>query len=90
MAGLINASLTQNLLWNIERTFSNILIPFMNSKAMADRNSEDLLIKVKKELLPCLRSFARWQNFLLEIIIYADLFSVHSELQKQFGQKEFS
>ena len=90
MAGLINASLTQNLLWNIERTFSNILIPFMNSKAMADRNSEDLLVKVKKELLPCLRSFARWQTFRLRLLLMLIFFLVHSELQKRFGQKEFS
>ena len=59
MSGLVNGSLTENLLWNIERTFSNIFVPFMNSKAMADRSSEELLVKVKKELLPCLRSFAR-------------------------------
>ena len=60
MSGLVNGSLTENLLWNIERTFSKVYVPFMNSKAMADRSSEELLVKVKKELLPCLRSFARF------------------------------
>ena len=48
------------MLWNIERTFSNIFIPFLNSKATADKISEELFRKVKKELLPCLRSFTRY------------------------------
>ena len=59
LAGLINATQTETLLWNIERTFSNIFIPFLNSRAMADRISEELFRKVKQELNPCLRSFAR-------------------------------
>ena len=59
LAGLINATSTEILLWNIERTFSNIFIPFLNSRAMADRISEELFRKVKQELNPCLRSFAR-------------------------------
>jgi hypothetical protein len=29
------ASLTENLLWNIERTVSNVFIPFLNSKVVA-------------------------------------------------------
>lgn len=57
LTGLINASQTEYLLWNIERIFSNIFIPFLNSKATSDKISEDLFKKVKKELLPCLRSF---------------------------------
>ena len=59
LAGLINATQTETLLWNIERTFSNIFIPFLNSRATADRISEELFRKVKQELNPCLRSFAR-------------------------------
>ena len=59
LAGLVNATNTETLLWNIERTFSNIFIPFLNSRAMADRISEELFRKVKQELNPCLRSFAR-------------------------------
>ena len=68
LAGLINATQTETLLWNIERTFSNIFIPFLNSRATADRISEELFRKVKQELNPCLRSFARYvfaANFLL-------------------------
>ena len=60
LAGLINATQTETLLWNIERTFSNIFIPFLNSRATADRISEELFRKVKQELNPCLRSFARY------------------------------
>ena len=50
---------SEYMLWNIERTFSNIFIPFLNSRATADKISEELFRKVKKELLPCLRSFTR-------------------------------
>ena len=57
MAGLVNASLNENLLWNIERTVSNVFIPLLNTNCMGDRGSNQLLFKVKKELLPCLRSF---------------------------------
>ena len=59
MAGLVNASLNENLLWNIERTVSNVFIPLLNTNCMGDRGSDQLLYKVKKELLPCLRSFTR-------------------------------
>ena len=59
LAGIINASDTEYLLWNIERTFSHIFIPFLNSAATADKISEELFRKVKMELLPCLRSFTR-------------------------------
>ena len=59
LAGMINASGTEYMLWNIERMFSNIFIPFLNSKATSDKISEDLFRKIKKELLPCLRSFTR-------------------------------
>ena len=30
LGGLINASKTENILWNIERIFSNIFIPYLN------------------------------------------------------------
>ncbi len=45
------------MLWNIERTISRIYIPVLLTQSMADRGCKDLLVKVKKELLPCLRSF---------------------------------
>ena len=57
MAGIINANIVENLLWNIERTVSNIFIPLLNANCMGDKGSDQLVIKVKKELLPCLRSF---------------------------------
>ena len=59
MAGLVNATLNENLLWTIERTVSNVFIPLLNTNCMGDRGSDQLLYKVKKELLPCLRSFTR-------------------------------
>ena len=55
--GMVDARLPENLLWNIERIVTNIFIPILNSSALG--GSEDLQIKVKNELLPCLRSFTR-------------------------------
>ena len=46
MAGLVNASLNENLLWNIERTVSNVFIPLLNTNCMGDKGSSQLLIKV--------------------------------------------
>ena len=54
---MVDARLPENLLWNIERIVTNIFIPILNSSALG--GSEDLQIKVKNELLPCLRSFTR-------------------------------
>ena len=36
---------------------SNVFLPFLNSKAIEERAGETLVLKVKKNLLPCLRSF---------------------------------
>ena len=57
MAGLVNATINENLLWTIERTVSYVFIPLLNTNCMGDKGSDQLLYKVKKELLPCLRSF---------------------------------
>ena len=60
MAGVINANVVENLLWNIERTVSSVFIPLLNANCMGDKGSDQLAVKVKKELLPCLRSFTRY------------------------------
>ena len=60
MAGIINANVVENLLWNIERTVSDVFIPLLNANCMGDKGSDQLVVKVKKELLPCLRSFTRY------------------------------
>ena len=57
MCGLLNAQEGDYLLWNIERTITKIYIPVLLDSCMGDKGSKDLLTKVKKELLPCLRSF---------------------------------
>ena len=58
MLGMVDARQPENLLWNIERIVTNIFIPILNSSSTGEGN-EDLKIKVKNELLPCLRSFTR-------------------------------
>ena len=47
MAGLVNASINENLLWNIERCVSNVFIPLLNTNGMGDRGSDQLLFKVQ-------------------------------------------
>jgi hypothetical protein len=37
MAGLVNATLNENLLWNIERTVTNVFIPLLNANGMGDK-----------------------------------------------------
>ena len=58
MTGLVEATVSENLLWNIERIVTMIFIPLLNANCMGDRGDQ-LAAKVKKELLPCLRSFTR-------------------------------
>ena len=63
-AGFIDAREPENLLWNIERIVTNIFIPILNSSAIGGPTvTEDLRKKVKNELLPCLRSFTRCENY---------------------------
>ena len=54
---MIGASSPNNILWNIERTVSEIFIPLLTNKCIGDKGSDVLSYKVRKELLPCLRSF---------------------------------
>ena len=37
MAGLVNATQNENLLWNIERTVTNVFIPLLNANGMGDK-----------------------------------------------------
>ena len=89
LAGLINASEMEYLLWNIERTISNIFIPFLNSRATADKISEELFRKVKQELLPCMRSFTRYvDDAMIVEILHKMSLPVHLELLNKCGKKE--
>ncbi|CAB4063578.1 DNAH [Lepeophtheirus salmonis] len=57
LTGILNAIEPDILLWSIERTVSKIFIPVLLDACALDKGTKDLLTKVKKELLPCLRSF---------------------------------
>ena len=68
---MIEGSECENILWNIERIITMIFIPILNSACMTDKSST-LSYKIKKELLPCLRSFTRYilyQNHGIDIAI---------------------
>ena len=41
----------------MERTVSEIFIPLLTNRCIGDKGSDLLSYKVRKELLPCLRSF---------------------------------
>ena len=73
---MIEGSESENILWNIERIITKIFIPILNSTCMTDKSST-LSYKIKKELLPCLRSFTRYCHFSSKyksIIIFHQLF----------------
>ena len=59
VCGMLDASVPDNLLWNVERTMSNLFIPILHNDDIALNGTSHLLGKVKNELLPCLRSFTR-------------------------------
>ena len=65
---MIDSRQPENLLWNIERIVTNVFIPILNSSSTGEGN-EDLKIKVKNELLPCLRSFTRFA-YKLKYLLY--------------------
>ena len=54
---MISAFSPETMLWNIERTVSEVFIPLLTNKCIGDKGTDLLSHKVKKELLPCLRSF---------------------------------
>ena len=89
--GMVDARLPENLLWNIERIVTNIFIPILNSSS-ALGGSEDLQIKVKNELLPCLRSFTRSELDLFQIFLSQLIwvFLAPSGWRRLSGWREFS
>ena len=54
---MFGATTPNNILWNMERTVSEIFIPLLTNRCIGDKGSDLLSYKVRKELLPCLRSF---------------------------------
>ena len=67
MAGMIEGSASENLLWNIERIITMIFIPILNANCISDKG-ETLSHKIKKDLLPCLRSFTSSLRVAEEIV----------------------
>ena len=57
ITGVISAVISENVLWYLERIVSMIFIPLLNTNLANDKTNELLRYKVRKELLPCLRSF---------------------------------
>ena len=57
ITGVISAVNSENVLWYLERIVSTIFIPLLNTNLANDKTNELLRYKVRKELLPCLRSF---------------------------------
>ena len=47
------------MLWQVERTISKVFVPYLNSQLLKDKTSNVIHVKVRKDLLPCLRSIGR-------------------------------
>jgi hypothetical protein len=59
LTGVLSAVASENILWSLERIVSTIFIPLLNTDNTSDKGTNQLRLKVRKELLPCLRSFTR-------------------------------
>ena len=59
---MLNATSKANILWSLERIVTQIFIPLLANRCFGNKNTHQpshLSYKVRKELLPCLRSFCR-------------------------------
>ena len=59
LVGPLNMQSIDNLIWQTERTITKIFLPFLNSKFITEKVNKPMNSKIRKDLLPCLRSYGR-------------------------------
>ena len=59
LIGPLNVQRIDNLLWQMDRTITKVFLPFLNSKIISEKVNKPMLSKIRRDLLPCLRSFGR-------------------------------
>ena len=60
LVGPLNMQSIDNLIWQTERTITKIFLPFLNSKFITEKVNKPMNSKIRKDLLPCLRSYGRF------------------------------
>ena len=83
LVGPLNMETIDNLIWQTERTITKIFLPFLNSKFITEKVNKPMKSKIRKDLLPCLRSFGRCAELIL-IIIMKFTFTASYVLLKMF------
>ena len=61
LVGPLNMQSIDNLIWQTERTITKIFLPFLNSKFITEKVNKPMNSKIRKDLLPCLRSYGRFR-----------------------------
>ena len=62
LVGPLNMQSIDNLIWQTERTITKIFLPFLNSKFITEKVNKPMNSKIRKDLLPCLRSYGRFAD----------------------------
>ena len=83
LVGPLNMETIDNLIWQTERTITKIFLPFLNSKFITEKVNKPMKSKIRKDLLPCLRSFGRCAELIL-IKIMKFTFTASYVLLKMF------
>lgn len=69
LVGPLNMETIDNLIWQTERTITKIFLPFLNSKFISQKVNKPMNSKIRKDLLPCLRSYGRLGFFFTSLIM---------------------
>ena len=67
LVGPLNMQSIDNLIWQTERTITKIFLPFLNSKFITEKVSKPMNSKIRKDLLPCLRSYGRFADRVAQV-----------------------
>ena len=73
LVGPLNMETIDNLIWQTERTITKIFLPFLNSKFISKKVNKPMNSKIRKDLLPCLRSYGRLEVYFWLISNYEKL-----------------
>ena len=79
LVGPLNMQSIDNLIWQTERTITKIFLPFLNSKFITEKVNKPMNSKIRKDLLPCLRSYGRFADKVDKVFLVSNV--THSFLR---------
>ena len=68
LVGPLNMQSIDNLIWQTERTITKIFLPFLNSKFITEKVNKPMNSKIRKDLLPCLRSYGSFLRIAEDVL----------------------